>query len=238
VAFGCWFAEEATSIVNLRDMATIISRSSALVLTGVTVAALSACHHAAPPPGAVNPDAQRLGGVVGQPLLIAPVQSIKIAPELAWTGLPRTADILAALDQSLSDTLRARVADLQWVYAAALVESARNNPTYATDPRALSIQALKSPKLEVAQRLPEPLASQLRMMLALHDGRLILIPVELRFDRTAGGAAHPVLHLVLVDPRLSDIRWHGEVTGADSQTFSNSFAAEMAARVADLFVAK
>ena len=190
-------------------------------LAVLALAVSSACHHAAPAPGAPNPDAQRLGGIVGQPLLIAPVQSMKIAPELAWTGLPRTADILAALDQSLTDTLRARLANPQWVYAAALIESAKNNPTYATDPRGLSIQALKSPKLEVAQRLPEPLASQLRLMLALHDGRLILIPVELRFERTPAGAAHPVLHLVLVDPRLSDIRWVGDVAGVDSPTFSN-----------------
>jgi hypothetical protein len=202
------------------------------------VVALSACHHAAPAPGTENPDDQRLRGIVGQPLLIAPAQSIKIAPELAWTGLPRTADILSALDQSLADSLRARVANTQWVYAAALVESARNNPTYATDPHALSIQALKSPRLEVAQRLPEPLASQLRMMLALHDGRLILIPVELRFERTATGAAHPVLHLVLVDPRLSDIRWVGDVAGVDAPAFSNTLTAQIAARVADLFVAK
>ncbi len=219
-------------------MATIIARGGVRLLTGITVVALSACHHAAPPPSAVSPDAQRLGGIVGQPLLVAPVQSVKIAPELAWTGLPRSVDILAALDQSLTDTLRTRLADPQWVYAAALIESAKNNPTYATDPRALSIQALKSTKLEIAQRLPEPLASQLRLMLALHDGRLILIPVELRFERSVSGAAHPVLHLVLVDPRLSDVRWLGDVTGAESRAFSKSFTAEMAARVADLFVAK
>lgn len=210
-------------------------------LAVLALAVSSACHHTASAPGAAGapePADQRLAWIVGQPLLIAPVQSIKIAPELAWTGLPRTPDILAALDGSLSDTLRARLANPQWVYAAALIESARNNPTYATDPRALSIQSLKSSKLEVAQRLPEPLASQLRLMLALHDGRLILIPVELQFERTASGSAHPVLHLVLVDPRLSDIRWVGDVAGVDLPTFSSSFTAQMASRVADLFVAK
>ena len=228
----------AVSIVSLQDMATIISRSYIRLLAGVAVTALLACRHAPPPPNAPNPSGQQLAGIVGQPLLIAPVQSIKIAPELGWTGLPRAAAILAAFDQTLADTLRARLGDPQWVYAAALIESARNNPTYATDPRALSIQPLKSPRLEVAQRLPEPLASQLRVMLALHDGRLILIPVELRFERTAVGAAHPVLQLVLVDPRLSDIRWHGEVTGTDSRMFSSSLTADMAACVADLFVAR
>jgi hypothetical protein len=220
-------------------MAPNILRSSTRVLTRVTLVALaSACHHAKPEAGAANPDSQRLGSFVGQPLLIAPVQSIKVAPELAWTRLPRTADILASLDRALADTLRVRVTNPQWVYADALVESSRNNPTYATDPHALSIQALKSPKLEIAQRLPEPLASQVRMMLALHEGRLVLIPVELRFERTATGAAHPVLHLVLVDPRLSDIRWFGDVAGDDLPTYSTAFAASIAAGIANLFVAK
>lgn len=180
----------------------------------------------------------RLGSVVGQVMLIAPTQSIKVAPELAWTGLPRTADILAALDRAVSDSLRARVGDPQWVYPNALLESAQNNPTYATDPRALSVQPLKASKLVIAQRLPEPLASQLRTMLALHDGRLILIPVELRFERTATGVAHPALRLVLVDPRLSEIKWFGDVAGLDSPTFSNAFTAQIAGRIADLFVAK
>ena len=219
-------------------MALINLRRGRRGLAVLALAVSPACRHPAPVPGAPEPVDQRLAAIVGQPLLIAPVQSIRIAPELGWTGLPRTPDILAALDGSLTDTLRARLANPQWVYAAALIESARNNPTYATDPRALSIQALKSSKLGVGQRLPEPLASQLRLMLALHDGRLILIPVELRFERTAAGAAHPVLHLVLVDPRLSDIRWSGDVSGVDSPTFSNSFAAQMASRVADLFVTK
>jgi hypothetical protein len=199
-----------------------------------------ACHHAPPPAAgtAVNPDAHPLAAMVGQPLLIAPVQSLRIAPELAWTGLPRAAALLASLDSALTDSIRSRVANPQWTYADALIQSAKENPTYATDPHALSIQALKASRLEVAQRLPEPLASQLRTMLALHEGRLVLIPVELRFERNPAGVAHPVLHLVLVDPRLSDIRWSGDVTGSDLPAFSTAYAASLAARVADLFVAK
>jgi len=76
------------------------------------------------------------------------------------------------------------------------------------------------------------------MMPALHNGRMILIPVEVRYARAAAGAAQHVLHLVLVDPRLSDIRWVGDVSGVDSPTYSSSFIAQMASRVADLFVAR
>jgi hypothetical protein len=219
-------------------MSSRISRFGLRSLAWVAIVATSSsCRHPKPAAGA-HPDDMRLGGIVGQVVLIAPVQSMRVVPELAWTGLPRTADVLASLDKAITDTLRARVGDPQWVYPNALIESARNNPTYATDPRALSVQPLKTAKLEIAQRLPEPLASQLRTMLALHDGRLILLPVELHFDRTAIGAAHPALRLVLVDPRLSEIKWFGEVAGLDTSTFSTTFTTQIAARIADLFVAK
>jgi hypothetical protein len=212
------------------------STGACLVVAAVTMA--TACHHAAPEASATNPAVQRLGAIAGQPLLITPVQTIKIAPELGWTTLPKTADILAAVDRALTDTLRERVRNQEWVYAEALVASSKNNPTYAADPHSLSIQMLKAPKLQVAQRLTEPLATQLRTMIALHEGRLVLIPIELRFDRTPSGAARPVLHLVMVDPRLSDVRWIGDVVGADVPTFSNAFTASLAANLADLFVAR
>lgn len=214
-------------------------RAISLKALGIAaVASLSACHHAKPEPGAPNPEAQRLGAIAGQPLLIAPVQSLKVAPELGWSSLPRVVDILASLDRALTDTLRARVANPQWVFAEALVQSAKNNPTYATDPHALSVQALRVPSLQVAQRLSEPLATQVRTMLALHDGRLVLIPVELRFDRTATGVGHPVLRLVMVDPRLSTVQWIGDVVGDDTPTFVPAFSARIAERLADLFIAK
>jgi hypothetical protein len=213
-------------------------RRSTSVCLAAAVAMTTGCHHAKPEAGGPNPAVQRLGGIAGQPLLIAPVQTIKIAPELAWTALPKTADILASLDRALTDTLRERVRNQEWVYADALVASSKNNPTYAADPHSLSIQMLKAPKLQVAQRLTEPLATQLRTMIALHEGRLVLIPVELRFDKIPTGGARPVLRLVMVDPRLSDVRWIGDVVGADLPTFSTAFTASLAASLADLFAAR
>src|SRR5437870_12909103 len=109
---------------------TISHRSLGVAGIAAVAAFLLACPRGKAKDGVPNPDLQRLGGIVGQPLLITPAQSIRIAPELAWTNLPRAADILASLDRALTDTLRARVANQQWVYADAVVESARNNPTY------------------------------------------------------------------------------------------------------------
>jgi hypothetical protein len=224
--------------ISLRPM-RFSAPQTALTLGAVIVGLTSACGGGKPAATDVpNPDAHPLSGIAGQPLLIAPVQSVRIAPELAWSGGPRPASIMASLDSALSDTLRARVSNQQWVYAPALVQSFTNNPTYATDPRALSVNVLRAAKLKIDERLIEPLASQLRTMIALHEGRLVLIPVELRFDRTAAGLAHPVVRLVLVDPRASVIRWYADVTGVDTPAFAPDYAAVIGSRVADLFVPK
>ncbi len=88
----------------------------------------------------------------------------------------------------------------------------KRNPTYAADPYTLAEEPLRSPSLSVEQRLPEPLASQLRTMVALHDdARLVLAPVELRFEAATGTGGRGVLRLVLVDPRLVASAWIGEV---------------------------
>jgi hypothetical protein len=97
---------------------------------------------------------------------------------------------------------------------------------------------LRGAKLNVGDRLPEPLASQLRTMIALHEGRLVLLPIELRLEPVPGGLSRTVLKLVLVDPRASIVNWSGEVAGVESGTFSGAFAGPLASRVADLFVGK
>jgi hypothetical protein len=197
----------------------------------------TACHHAKPAdPSAPSPASQRLAAIAGQPLMVAPVQSFRstsLALNADWTAAAKQ-----ALDSALSDTLRARVNNGEWVYPAALLTSFKQNPTYATDPRALSVQPLRGAKLNVGDRLPEPLASQLRTMIALHEGRLVLLPIELRLEPAPGGLSRTVLKLVLVDPRASIVNWSGEVAGVESGTFSGAFAGPLASRVADLFVGK
>jgi hypothetical protein len=206
-------------------------------LLAILTAGAFACRgsNGAPAP---EPDAHPLGGILGQPLMIAPVQRFSVARELGWSSTPQANSTMLALDSALADTLRARIGSQQWVYAATLEESFRANPTYATDPRALSVQPLRGGHLQMGGRLPEPLASQLRTMIALQEGRLVMIPIDLRVDAAAPGVGRPVVSLVLVDPRASVLRWSGEVTGADTRTFTTETTAILAGRIADLFVAK
>jgi hypothetical protein len=182
-----------------------------------------------------SPELHPLSGIVGQNIVIAPFQALRIPAEVGWTALPQARATLASLDSVIADSLRSRVGNTGWVYAADVVRSAAANPTYATDPRAFAVNPLRSSSLKVSDRLPEPVASQLRTMIALHDARLVLIPLDLTVERTAAGEGHPVVHLVLVDPRSSVVRWIGQVVGPDSPAFTPGLSAAIASRLADLF---
>jgi hypothetical protein len=54
--------------------------------------------------------------------------------------------------------------------------------------------------------VPDPLASQLRTVVALNDARYALVPAELRVSRDRAGTARLVLRLALVDARASQAR--------------------------------
>ena len=95
---------------------------------------------------------------------------------------------------------------------ADLAATFRRNPTYASDPYALAEEPLRSSSFAAGKRLAEPLASQLRTMIALHENAsLVLVPIELRFESANAPTARASLRLALIDPRFSEARWVGEV---------------------------
>lgn len=185
-----------------------------------------------------NPEVHPLAGVAGQNIIIAPVQALRMPAEVGWPALPPSKPTLAHLDSVFADTLKERVGNRGWVYADGLVKAAANNPTYATDPRGLAVNSLRASTLKIDDRLVEPLASQVRTMIAFQDARLVLIPTDLTIERTPAGLGRPVVRLVLVDPRSSVVRWIGRVTGNDSPAFTSDIPATIASRLADLFAAK
>jgi hypothetical protein len=185
-----------------------------------------------------KPESHPLAGVAGQNIIIAPVQALRAGTEAAWPALPPQRATLAHLDSVVADTLKERVGNRDWVYADGVIKSAANNPTYATDPRGLAVNSLRAATLKVGDRLVEPLATQLRTMIAFHDARLVLIPTDMTIERTPAGLGRPVVRLVLVDPRSSVVRWIGRVTGDDSPAFTPDIPALIATRLADLFASR
>src|SRR5438552_9746231 len=109
------------------------------------------------------------------------------------------------MDDNIAAALAERGLTRGWVLPADLATSYRRNPTYASDPYALAEEPLRSSSFAAGKRLAEPLASQLRTMIALHENAtVVLVPVELRFEPADAATARASLRLALIDPRFSE----------------------------------
>jgi hypothetical protein len=161
---------------------------------------------------------------------------VRAAPELGWTdAIGRLRDLPRALDTAIVNALADRGATKGWIFPDALAASFRRNSSYGADPYTLAMEPLRSSSLARAQRLPEPLASQVRTIVALHeDARYLLAPVELRFERVGTTMGRASLRLVLLDARASDVRWLGDVKTDSVPAYSRNLLAIVASRVADL----
>ena len=127
------------------------------------------------------------------------------------------------------------------MFASDLAASYRRNPGYATDPYALAEQPLLAESFAAGSRLPEPLASQLRTMIALQDGaRLVLLPLDLSFWPVPGAPndARARLKVALVDPRFSEAVWVGVVTSDTASADPRVLASAIAAHLVDLVAAR
>ncbi|MFL5577342.1 MAG: hypothetical protein ACJ79S_15395 [Gemmatimonadaceae bacterium] len=197
------------------------------------------------------PAAAPLAAVAGERIVLVPAQRLRDAGALGWlaeAGSPAT--YLANLDDEIAFALADRGVGRGWVMPRDVVRSARRNPTFATDPHALGVAPLlpgaRAPR--GGEPLAEPLASELRTVVALGDARYVLVPVELRFERvaapaSAGGITAPgaaaasgraILRLALVDARAAKVRWSGDVASDPAPRLSPALAAGVAGRVADL----
>jgi hypothetical protein len=201
--------------------------------------ALAACARPAPEPAAPPVPARPLAALLSQQVVIAPTQMLRETDALGWTAqIPRSRALLRALDDSIRVELAARGIDRQWVFPEALERAQRLNPSYAVDPYALDARGLASSSVEPGTRVAGALATQLRTMIALQESaRAVLIPVELRFDRLPSGEGAAVLHVALIDARMGDIRWIGDVRSDPSPNFSRALLSGVAAHLADLITA-
>ncbi len=142
-------------------------------------------------------------------------------------------EVAKTQDADIADAFRDRGIKT-WILPSGLDSAFRRNPTYATDPHTLAEEPLRSPSLNGDDRLPEPIASQLRTIVALHDDtRLVLAPIELRLEAAKGeaGAGRGVLRLVLVDARVSSVRWIGEVSSDPASAFGPQITASIASKL-------
>jgi hypothetical protein len=208
-----------------------ISRASVFAV----LAALAACHHRNP--ATIEPqDVPPLASYATQHVVLTPTTFVHATDSLGWVtqaGGPRA--VGRALDSMLVTALDVRGLTQRWVLPADLVRSYERNRTYATDPYQLTADALRGPEFRTMSRYAEPLASQLRTMIALHDDtRYVLLPVAVRFEKTSATQERAVIRAALLDARATEARWVGDVRG-DAAGSASAALASAADRLADNF---
>ena len=202
---------------------------------------LAACHA---PGGTEEPaplvaPARPLSALVAQQVIVAPLNSLREVDAMGWTQqIPRSREFMRAFDDALAAELGARGLATRWVFPEALVRAGRNNPSYSIDPYTIAASPLRASNAAAGMRLGDPLATQLRTMVALQElARPVLVPAELWFDKSSQGQGVAVLRLALVDGRVGEVRWIGDVRSAPSSTFSRELLTSLAAHAADLIAA-
>lgn len=214
---------------------TLILAAAVLAAACTTPPSLAQQPPSAPAPQVLRP----LANLAAQRIVVTPVYAMERTDPLGWAAaIARPRATLRALDSAIVEEFDARGLGRTWYFPPALEREYELNSTYATDPYALGEAPLRG-KIEVGKYYGDPLATQLRTMVAMQDGaRYVLLPVELRFENAPRGAAGgvAVLKLVLVDSRLTEYRWVYEVRSDPAPAFGPSVLASLASHFADLVV--
>lgn len=172
----------------------------------LTLLAGSGCAHAqqsAKPPKPLPAPALLLAPLAGQPIAVMPV-SFVVSDDVTPAGLPATRLAqFAWADSIVAEELQARGPEATWILPAELRRIARRAPGMVVDPDRMGQAVMRYENLK---RVPDPLLSNLRSLVAMTGGRLVFVPAALRFTPAAEGVSLE-LTLVLADARSGAIMW-------------------------------
>lgn len=227
-------------------------RSSAIVLAAAVVLVGSAGESVAGQQPAGTPAGRTVvppASGAGRPLerlapevvLVLPARYLVFADSLGWSERAGSVpEWLAALDDEIRYAFSERGLGRTWKFADDIERSALVNSGLVPDPRLVDAAQLRPGRRLDAWQLRDPLASQLRALVALSDARYVLYPVEVRVTGGAGsggnqaGAGRATLHAVVLDARRSQVVWAGDIAGASARALAPGVAADLAARLAEL----
>ena len=155
------------------------------------------------------------GSFAGQTVAVIPITLVVADPALQSDTLfaayhDRRATLLWA-DSLIGDAFVGRAPEVHWVLPPALRKMARRAPGLVGDPDQMGQAVMRSHDLKV---LPDPLRSSLRNLVALTDGRVIMIPAALGFGLDTVRAVHADLSLVAADARSGKVLWRGQAIGS------------------------
>ncbi|MBA3890982.1 MAG: hypothetical protein H0X64_10670 [Gemmatimonadaceae bacterium] len=210
----------------------------------IAASAAAACAGGASPAEETAPvvPSRPLASVMNQRVVVAPVNSVREGDPLGWAAsIPRQREWLRSLDGEITRELGERGLRTAWAFPPDLVQAYQRNQAMSPDPHRLSPAPLQGiTRLSGKERVPDPLASQLRTLVAVHDARYVLLPLDVSFENAeageAGGRAR--LRLVLIDARTTELIWIGDVRSEPAPSLTPGVAVSLASRFADLIVAR
>jgi hypothetical protein len=202
----------------------------------IALAALASCSRGAKTSAVPEETPRPLEAFAPQRIILTPTTRVIVfsASDTLGTDPRPTQSEARAFDEELARRLRERGLSSNWILPVDLMRAHERNRTYAPDPYNLATDPVRSPRFAAASKFGEPLSSQLRTMIALHEGaRYVLMPIVLRLNHNG----RTTLRLGLLDPRFAEARWVGEVSSDSALAQPQTALTQVARRVADLFAA-
>ena len=152
--------------------------------------------------------------LAGQTIAVLPITLVVADPVLESDTLyqpyrERRAGLLRA-DSLVGRGIQARGPEVNWVLPPQLRKIARRAAGFVEDPDQMGQAVLRSPNLT---KVPDPLRSSLRGLVAMVDGRLALVPASVGFGPEPNGQVRADLSLVLADGRNGRILWRSVAYG-------------------------
>jgi hypothetical protein len=157
------------------------------------------------------------GALAGQTIAVLPLTLLVADPVLesdsSYTRYRERRAALLRADSLMGEGLQARGPEVSWVLPPQLRKIARRSAGFVEDPDEMGQAVLRSPGME---KVPDPLRSSLRGLVALVGGRYALVPASLGFGPEASGQIRADLTLVLADTRSGKVLWRTLAYGRGS----------------------
>jgi hypothetical protein len=154
------------------------------------------------------------GNLAGQNIAVLPLTLLVADPVLQSDTLfapyrDQRSGLLRA-DSLLGAEFQGRAPEVRWVLPPQLRKVARRSAGFVEDPDQMGQAVLRSPGLT---KVPDPLRSSLRGLVALVDGRFALVPASLGLGPEPNRQIRADLTLVLADARSGKILWRSLAYG-------------------------
>jgi hypothetical protein len=152
--------------------------------------------------------------LAGQVIAVLPLTLVVADPALESDSLyasyrdNRTA--LLRADSLVGVGLKSRSPEVNWVLPPQLRKIARRSAGVVDDPDQMGQAILRSPGIS---KVPDPLRSSIRGLVALAGGRMALVPASVGFGPEPTGQIRADLTLVLADSRSGKVLWRSLAYG-------------------------